>query len=60
MTRLSKGNYARMKDRTPQAISNWIKRNMISPAALIGEGSAAEIWVEQADADLARGLDPAQ
>lgn len=49
-----------MKGRVPSAISNWITEGKISPAALQGEGVRAKIWVEQADADLARSLDPAQ
>jgi hypothetical protein len=59
-TVVSKGEYARMRARSSQAVSNWIARGKISAAALIGEGNAAKIWVEQADADLARTLDPAQ
>lgn len=59
-TVVTKGEYARLKGRQPSAVSNWIADGRISAAALIGEGNRARIWVEQADADLARNLDPAQ
>lgn len=59
-TIVSKADYARLKSRTPSAISNWIAAGKISSAALIGTGVRAKIWVEQADADLIRNLDPAQ
>jgi hypothetical protein len=59
-TVVDKGLYAKLKRRAPSAISNWIKRGKISNAALIGDGRSAKIWVEQADADLARSLDPSQ
>ena len=51
---------AKLKGRSPQCVSNWIGDGKISPAAMVGEGHRAQIWVEQADADLARSLDPAQ
>lgn len=59
-TVVSKGEYAAMKGRAPSAISNWIADGRISRAALVGEGVRAKIWVEQADADLSRNLDPSQ
>jgi hypothetical protein len=59
-TIVTKGEYARLKQRSAAAVSIWIRDGKISRAALIGEGNAAKIWVEQADADLARTLDPAQ
>jgi hypothetical protein len=59
-TVVDKSLYAKLKRRAPSAISNWIKRGKISNAALIGDGRSAKIWVEQADADLARSLDPSQ
>jgi hypothetical protein len=59
-TIITKGEYARLKERSPAAVSIWIRDGKISRDALIGEGNAAKIWVEQADADLARSLDPAQ
>lgn len=59
-TIVSKGEYAALKRRAPSAISNWIADGKISPAALIGTGVRARIWVEQADADIARNLDPSQ
>jgi hypothetical protein len=59
-TVVSKGEFARLKQRGPSAVSNWIAQGKISAAALIGKGNAAKIWVEQADADLAASLDPSQ
>lgn len=59
-TVVSKGEFARLKQRGPSAVSNWIAAGKISPAALIGKGNAAKIWVEQAEADLAGSLDPSQ
>lgn len=59
-TIVTKGEYAALKGRAPSAISNWIAEGKISPEALIGTGVRAKIWVERADADLARSLDPAQ
>jgi hypothetical protein len=59
-TVVTKGEYARLKGRSPAAVSNWIKEGKITPSALEGKGNRARVWVEQADADLARGLDPAQ
>ncbi len=59
-TIVSKGDYARRKHRSPACITKWIKGGKISPAAMIGSGNAAKIWVERADADLAESLDPSQ
>jgi hypothetical protein len=59
-TIVTKREYARMKQRCPSAISNWIAAGRLTPAALIGSGMRARIWVEQADRDLARRLDPGQ
>lgn len=59
-TVVTKGEYARLKGRQPSAVSNWIADGKISAAALVGDGNRARVWVEQADADLARNLDPAQ
>jgi hypothetical protein len=56
----TKGQFARRKNRTPSAVSNWISLGKISPAALVGKGNAARIWVEQAEADLTASLDPSQ
>lgn len=56
----SKGDYARRHGRAPSSVSNWIAEGKISPEALIGTGVRARIWVERADADLARSLDPGQ
>jgi hypothetical protein len=60
MTVVSKGEYARMRGRAPSAVSNWIAEGKLTVAALVGEGYSARILVEQADLDLARGLDPGQ
>lgn len=49
-----------MKGRRPSSVSNWIAEGKISRDALIGDGVRARIWVERADADLLRNLDPAQ
>ncbi|WP_461327695.1 hypothetical protein [Bradyrhizobium huanghuaihaiense] len=57
---MSKGDYARRKHRSPACVSGWIKAGKISAAALVGDGQAAKIWVEQADADLAASLHPSQ
>lgn len=59
-TVITKGEYAARKGRKPSAVSNWIRDSKISAAALIGHGHNAKIWVEQADEDLARSLDPGQ
>lgn len=59
-TVVTKGKFAALKGRTPQCVSNWIKDGKITGSALVGEGHRAQIWVERADADLARSLDPAQ
>lgn len=59
-TLLTKGEYARRKCRSPQAVSAWIKDGKISKSAIVGRGPRARIWVEQADADLAENLDPSQ
>ncbi|KWV54326.1 hypothetical protein AS156_00945 [Bradyrhizobium macuxiense] len=56
----TKGEYARLKSRSPQAVTKWIATGKISKAAIIGDGPRARIWVEQADADLAANLDPSQ
>lgn len=59
-TLVSKGEFARRKERAPSAVSNWIADGKISPAAIVGEGHRAKIWVERAELDLARNLDPSQ
>lgn len=59
-TVVTKGKYAKMKGRAPSAVSNWIAEGKITAAALQGTGNRAQIWVEQADADLAASLDPSQ
>ena len=59
-TIITKGEFAAMKGRKPSAISNWIADGKITPAALVGTGVRAKIWVEQAERDLARNLNPSQ
>jgi hypothetical protein len=59
-TVVTKGQYAELKSRTPGTVSHWIAEGKISAGAMIGIGRNARVWVEQADADLARSLDPAQ
>jgi hypothetical protein len=59
-TILTKGEYAALKRRGPTAVSNWIAAGRITPAALLGTGGRAKVWVEQADRDLARSLNPGQ
>jgi hypothetical protein len=56
----TKGQFARRKNRRPSAVSNWIANGKITPAALIGKGNAAKVWVERAEADLLASLDPSQ
>ena len=56
----SKGDYAKSHKRSPAWVTKSIRTGKISKAALVGEGNAAKIWVERADADLAQSLDPAQ
>lgn len=59
-TIVTKAEYAALKQRGASSVSNWIAEGKITAAALIGKGLRARIWVEQADADLARALDPTQ
>jgi hypothetical protein len=59
-TVVSKGEFAKRKQRGPSAVSNWIAAGQITKASLIGEGHRAKIWVEQAERDLAASLDPSQ
>ncbi|MFG1262350.1 hypothetical protein [Xanthobacter aminoxidans] len=59
-TIITKGEFAKLKGRAPSAISNWIADGRITAAALVGSGVRARIWVEQAERDLARNLDPSQ
>ncbi|ODR98912.1 hypothetical protein AUC68_06995 [Methyloceanibacter methanicus] len=55
-TVVTKAEYAAMKERRPSCVSNWIAEGKITSAALVGQGTRAKIWVEQADRDLAAGL----
>lgn len=59
-TIVTKGEFAKLKGRAPSAVSNWIAEGKLSPAALIGTGNKARIWVEQADRDLLASLDASQ
>jgi hypothetical protein len=56
-TLISKSEYAK-PGRGPSAVSNWLAEAKISLSAIEGTGRFAKIWVEKADADLARNLDP--
>lgn len=56
----SKGAFARRKHRSPACVTKWISTGKISAAALVGSGYRANIWVEQAEADLAASLTPHQ
>jgi hypothetical protein len=56
----TKGQFAKRKKRAASSISAWIAEGKITSAALIGTGSRARIWVEQAEADLAAALVPSQ
>lgn len=59
-TLVSKGEFAKLKQRGPSAVSNWIAAGQITRASLVGDGHRAKIWVEQAERDLAASLDPSQ
>lgn len=59
-TLVTKGQYAQLKGRSPQAVSNWIAEGKVSQAAIVGQGQRAKIWVERADADLIASLDADQ
>lgn len=59
-TIVTKKHYAALKNRSISAVSHWISTGKISQEALQGEGVRARIWVERADQDLERGLDPAK
>jgi hypothetical protein len=56
-TLLTKADFARRHGRTPAAVSRWISQRKLSEAAVVGEGPRAQIWVEQAEIDLALSLD---
>ena len=58
-TILRKSEFAKRKHRSAGCVTGWIKEGKISVAALIGTGTRARIWVEQAEADLAASLFPA-
>jgi ribosomal protein S27AE len=55
-TLIRKIDYAQLKNRSPAAVSNWIRDGALSPPAIVGHGQRAKIWLERADADLARNL----
>lgn len=59
-TILRKSEFAKRKHRSAGCVTGWIKEGKISVAALIGTGTRARIWVEQAEADLAASLSPGQ
>ena len=55
-TIVSKEQYAKRKHRSPACVRGWIRIGKISRAAVVGKGNGAQIWVEQADADLHASL----
>lgn len=54
----SKSEFARARGRSPKQVTDWLQRGIITPAALVGEGHRARIWVEQADRDIAAHMRP--
>ncbi len=57
---VSKSEYARMRGRSPAALSHWIREGKLTPPALIGSGRTARIDVKLADEQLATTLDIGQ
>lgn len=55
-TLVRKREYARMKGRNPNAVSQWIEDGRLTPEAIVH----GKVWVEKADEDLARNLAPGQ
>ncbi len=60
VTIVTKGEYARMRNRTPGAVSHWIRQGKLHGPALVGRGRTARIVVEEADRQLADLLDLGQ
>lgn len=59
-TIITKAEFAMKMQRSRSCVSAWISDGKISPAAIIGDGRTARIWLERAQADLAASLDPSQ
>lgn len=57
---VSKSEYARMRSRSPAAISHWIRDGRLHGPAFVGVGRSARVVVAEADRQLARLLDPSQ
>lgn len=57
---VSKSDYARMRNRSPGAVSKWIETGKLKPPALVGAGRQAKVNVAEADRMLADTLDLGQ
>lgn len=60
METLSKSEFAAARGVTPGRVSQWISEGKIGPDALAGEGRAARVIVDVANAQLDERLDPSQ
>lgn len=60
MPRVTKSTYAKMRNRAPSAVSNWIADGKLKAPALVEDDGAELVDVELADAMLAAELDPRQ
>jgi len=61
MPLVTKSTYARMRDRAPSAVSNWIADGKLKAPALVQDDNGDEmVDVDKADAMLAAELDPSQ
>lgn len=60
MELVTKSQYARMRNREPSAVSNWIAGGKLAPPALVQQDGKELIDVAAADAMLAERLDPSQ
>ena len=56
----SKSDYARRRDRSAAAVTQWIKSGLLFGPAIQGKGRSARIVVDVADAQLASRADPGQ
>jgi hypothetical protein len=56
----TKTAFAAARGVKPACVSNWIRRGIVTKAAIVGEGPRARIWIERAEADLALRRDPAK
>ncbi|MGE4063628.1 MAG: hypothetical protein AB7E79_09695 [Rhodospirillaceae bacterium] len=57
---VDKGTYARMRQRTPAALSHWIRDGKLTPPALVCRDGRELVDVAAADEQLAAVLDPSQ